>query len=126
MEILKIIWVAFVAFLVGYFIWKIVKYSELRKVRKDSIKRSKSVILWESAEKLAPFMMDLPYHPKDMHFIWKWIDYLVFDWLSNWELKQIVFLEIKTWKSRQNSNEKQIEKIIKMKKIKYELKQIKI
>ena len=121
MELFKFIWFTILAFLIGYYIWKIIKYSELRKVRKDAVKRSRYIILWESAEKLAPFTMDLPYHPKDMYFIWKWVDYLVFDWLSSWHLKQIIFLEIKTWKAIQNNNEKQIEKIIKMKKIKYEL-----
>ena len=71
-------------------------------------------------------MPDIPYHPKDMVFVWKGVDYVVFDGLSWWALKQIVFLEIKTWKSNQNRNEKQIEKIVNLKKVKYELKQIKI
>ena len=124
MEFLKIIWVALIAFFIGYLIWKLVKYSELQKARKESIKKSRSVILWETAEKVAPFLPDFPYNPKDLTFIWKWVDYVIFDWLSNWNLKQIVFLELKTWKSRQNKNEKEIEKIILQKKVKYELKKV--
>ena len=124
MEILKIIWVALIAFFIGYLIWKLVKYSELQKARKESIKKSRSVILWETAEKVAPFLPDFPYNPKDLTFIWKWVDYVVFDWLSNWNLKQIVFLELKTWKSRQNKNEKEIEKIILQKNVKYELRKV--
>ena len=124
MEILKIIWVALIAFFIGYLIWKLVKYSELQKARKESIKKSRSVILWETAEKVAPFLPDFPYNPKDLTFLWKWVDYVVFDWLSNWNLKQIVFLELKTWKSRQNKNEKEIEKIILQKKVKYELRKV--
>ena len=126
MELIKLVWVALVAFFIGYLIWKIVKYSELKKARKDSVKKSRTVILWETAEKIAPFLPDIPYHPKDMIFVWKGVDYVVFDGLSWWNLKQIVFLEIKTWKSNQNKNEKQIEKIVNLKKVKYELKQIKI
>ena len=109
---------------IGYLIWKIVKNSEVKKHRKDAVKKSRSVILWEVAEKVAPFIPQIPYNPKDMTFIWKWVDYVVFDGLSNWNLKQIVFLEIKTGKSNQNTNEKQIEKIINLKKIKYELKKL--
>jgi len=124
MEFLKIIWVALIAFFIGYLIWKLVKYSELQKARKESIKKSRSVILWETAEKVAPFLPDFPYNPKDLTFIWKWVDYVIFDWLSNWNLKQIVFLELKTWKSRQNKNEKEIEKIILQKKVKYELRKV--
>ncbi len=121
MEKLYWLWIVVFSFFLWYFIWKLIKYTELRKERKKSVKRSRSVILWESYETLAPFMKDVKYHPKDMNFLWKWVDYIIFDGLSNWELKQIVFLEIKTWKSRQNLNEKQIEKIIKDKKIKYEI-----
>jgi len=109
---------------IGYLIWKIVKSSEVKKHRKDAVKKSRSVILWEVAEKTAPFMPQIPYNPKDMTFIWKWVDYIVFDGISSWNLKQIVFLEIKTGKSKQNNNEKQVEEIIRLKKIKYELKNL--
>lgn len=110
---------------IWYIVWKIVKYIELKKERKNAVKKSRSIILWETFETIAPFMKDIPYHPKDMHFIWKWIDYLVFDQLSNWKLKEIVFLEIKTWKSQLNSNERQIKKIIESWKIRYEVKTLK-
>jgi len=70
MELLKLIGVAILAFIVGYFIWKIVKYSELKKARKDSTKRARNVILGETAEKIAPFLPDINYHPKDMVFVW--------------------------------------------------------
>jgi len=109
---------------IGYLIWKIVKSAEVKKHRKDAVRKSRSVILWEVAEKVAPLIPQIPYNPKDMTFIWKWVDYIVFDGLSNWNLKQIVFLEIKTGKSKQNNNEKQVEKIIKLKKVKYELKNL--
>jgi len=114
-------WVVIASFFLWYFIWKIIKFTELRKERQKSVKKSRSVILWESYETLAPFMKDINYHPKDMNFLWKWVDYIIFDGLSAWNLKQIVLLEIKTGKSRQNINEKQIEDIIKKKKIKYEI-----
>ena len=109
---------------IWYLIWKIVKSSEVKRHRKDAVKKSRSVILWEVAEKIAPFMPQIPYNPKDMAFIWKGVDYIVFDGLSSWVLKQIVFLEIKTGKSKQNNNEKQVEKIIRFKKVKYELKNL--
>ncbi len=116
----SIIWLI-IWLILWYFIWKILKHTDIKKHRKDAIKKSRSVILWDIAEKIAPFIPKIDYNPKDMVFIWKWVDYIIFNWLSNWELKEIIFLEIKTWKSKQNNNEKQIEKIIKLKKIKYDL-----
>ncbi len=107
---------------IGYMIWKIVKYAQLQKERKQSVRKSRSIILWETFETIAPFMKDIPYHPKDMNFLWKWVDYLIFDQLSSWKLKEIVFLEIKTWKSQLNANERQIKKAIESWKVRYEVK----
>lgn len=108
--------------IIGYMIWKIVKYAQLQKERKQSVRKSRSVILWETFETIAPFMKDIPYHPKDMNFLWKWVDYIVFDQLSSWKLKEIVFLEIKTWKSQLSANERQIKKAIEAWKVRYEVK----
>ena len=118
---IKLIWAVFLAFLLWYFIWKIVKYVELKKERKNAVNRSRSIILWESYEKLAPFMPNIKYNPKDMNFLWKWTDYIIFHWLSSWSLKEIVLLEIKTWKSILNKNEKQIQDIVKKRKVRYEV-----
>jgi len=58
---------------------------------------------------------------RDMTFVGKGIDYIVFDGLSSGNLKEIVFLEIKSGSSTQNTNEKQIEEIIKRGKVRYEV-----
>jgi predicted Holliday junction resolvase-like endonuclease len=116
---------AVVWFFVWYIIWKIIKQIELRNERKRAVSMSRSVILWESYEKLVPISQAIPYHSKDMNFLWKWVDYVVFDGLSEWNLKKIIFLEVKTWKSRLNKNEKQIEQAIKNKKIYYEIVRLK-
>ena len=47
-----------------------------------------------------------------MTFVGKGIDYIIFDGLSSGNLKEIVFLEIKSGSSTQNNNEKMIEDII--------------
>ena len=56
-----------------------------------------------------------------MTFVGKGIDYIVFDGLSSGNLKEIVFLEIKSGSSTQNANEKAIEDIIKKGKVRYEV-----
>jgi predicted Holliday junction resolvase-like endonuclease len=48
------------------------------------------------SEKVAPFLPGFPYNCKDLVFIGKGIDYLVFDGLANGMLKQIILLEIKS------------------------------
>ncbi len=58
---------------------------------------------------------------RDMTFVGKGIDYIIFDGLSSGNLKEIVFLEIKSGSSNQNNNEKAIENIIKQGKVRYEI-----
>jgi len=58
---------------------------------------------------------------RDMTFVGKGIDYIVFDGLSSGNLKEIVFLEVKSGSSTQNNNEKMIEDIIKKGKVRYEI-----
>ncbi|MDD2487110.1 MAG: Holliday junction resolvase-like protein [Candidatus Gracilibacteria bacterium] len=106
---------------IGYVIGKILKYSQVKQYKLDAIKRSKSSILGEVYEKIIPFLPSFEYSPKDMVFIGKGVDYLVFNGLSSGELEDIIFLEIKSGKSSQNKNEKMIQRIIAEKKVRYEL-----
>lgn len=122
-ELYIFFWLLIWAF-IWYAFWKAIRHKDLMHERSKSVRKSRSIILWETYEKIAPLLQSIPYHPKDMTFLWKWVDYVVFDWLSAWNLKSIVFLEIKTWKSRQNKNEKQIESIINSKKVSYEIKRL--
>lgn len=58
---------------------------------------------------------------RDMVFIGKWVDYIIFDGLSAGKLDEIVFLEIKSWSSKQNANERMIQQTIEREKVSYEV-----
>lgn len=111
-----IIWI-----IIWYLIAKIYYWIQISKHRKDAVDRSKSVISGQVYEKIAPLLPEFPYNFKDLVFIWKWIDYIVFDWLAEWKVDQIVFLEIKSWKSNLNANERTIKSAIDNKKVYYEI-----
>lgn len=122
MEIKEILFLAFwivIWLFVWIVIWKIIKHKVLKGEREASIKKSKSVILWEVYEKVLPFLPNFPYKPRDMTFVWKWIDYIVFDWISEWDLKNIIFLEVKSWTSALNKNEKMIRDVVNKGKVEY-------
>ena len=89
--------------------------------RKNAIERSKHVIMWQVNEKIAPILPGFPYNYKDLVFIGKGIDYVVFDWLSTGYLKQVVFLEIKSGNSLLNKNEIMIKECLDRKKVYYEV-----
>jgi len=74
-----------------------------------SQKKSSEVRLGHIAEKLAPFLEDFPYSPEDATFLGQPIDYIVFDDSS------IVFVEIKTGKSKLSAKQRHIRDLIKNK-----------
>jgi predicted Holliday junction resolvase-like endonuclease len=107
--------------IMGFLLSRIFSMWSQVKDRQSSIRQSKASILGHVKEQLAPISPWFPYHIKDMVFIGKGFDYLVLDGLSEGKLNQIVFLEIKSWSSTQNRNEKQIENVIDAKVVKYEI-----
>ncbi|MBU0627330.1 hypothetical protein KKH82_08190 [Patescibacteria group bacterium] len=66
----------------GYLIAKVYFMSKLKHQRKDAVSRSRSVVLGDVNEKMAPLLPDFPYFYKDLVYMGKGIDYLVFDGLS--------------------------------------------
>lgn len=126
MELFEVIWLIVVSFVLWFLACTLIEYVGRKGLRKDATKRSRHVILWEVAEKVAPLMPDFFYNPKDLVFVGKWVDYVIFDGLSNWSLQKIVFLEVKSWKAAQNNNEKQIQKCIQQNHVSYELYRCKI
>lgn len=85
-----------IGLIVGYLIAKIYFLIKLKHQRKDAVDRSRSAILGNVNEKIAPLLPDFHYNYKDLVFLGKGIDYLVFDGLSQSNLKKIVFLEVKS------------------------------
>ena len=106
-----IIW-AIVWLIVWFIVAKLAVHSAVKTARSSSVKQARNVILGDVNEKLAPALPGFPYDFKDMVFIWKWIDYLVFDWLASGHLKKIVLLEIKSWQSLLNRNESMIKNAV--------------
>ncbi len=108
------IWLLF-----GYLFAKLHFWQHIKKYRQQAVKQSKAVTLGYVNEKLAPLLPNFPYNYKDLMFLGKWVDYLVFDWLSSDRIKNIIFLEIKSGGSRLNKNEQMIKEAIDAGRVKY-------
>jgi predicted Holliday junction resolvase-like endonuclease len=109
----------FVTASIGYFLGRFYRSKFVKDQRNDAIDRSKSVILWEVYEKIYPLLPECPYAPRDMVFLWKGVDYIVFDWLAEGNLKKIVFLEVKSWRQTFSKNERMIRGCIEAKHVSY-------
>src|SRR3989442_11792730 len=76
---------------------------EEQRIREDAIKKSEAVIRGKVTEHLMPYLPEFKYNPKDVRFIGTPVDLLVFDGLSEGEVKQIVFIEVKTGRESSTS-----------------------
>jgi len=97
---------------------------ELLIHRDDAVKRSRSVLEGKISEQLVPYFPDFKYEPSDCKFLGSPIDFVVFKGLSTGVVEEVIFLEIKTGKSKLSSRETELKKAIEDKKITWEMHQI--
>ena len=81
-------------------------------IRKDAIAKSQQVVAGKISEHFIPYLEGWNYNAKDARFLGSPTDFIVFDGLSDGQLKQIVFIEVKTNKAQLTQREKQIRDII--------------
>lgn len=111
--------------LITYLITTLRLHKKINQLRKNSVRQSRNTILGEVTEKLTPLLPEFPYHTKDIVFLGKGVDYVVFDGLAQWKLKDIIFLEIKSGNSQLNRNETMIKEYLRHTPVKYELLRVK-
>ena len=78
------------------------------EIRADAIRRSSAVVSGKVSEHLAPYMAGFPYNPKDARFLGTPIDFLVFEGMSDDDVREVVFLEIKTRGSSLTTRERRV------------------
>ena len=119
MDTTSLIFGCVIGFMIWFFVVNILFLSQKKTIQKDAVKWSRNSIIGELYEKILPALPNFPYAPKDMVFVGKWCDYIIFDWLSEWSLREIVFLELKSGNATLNANEKMIRETVERKKIRY-------
>lgn len=83
-----------------------------KHLRADAIKKSTAVVKGKVAEQLVPFGTEFGYNPRNARFLGSPIDLLVFAGLTEGELDKVVFIEVKTGKSRLSRRERQLRDVI--------------
>jgi predicted Holliday junction resolvase-like endonuclease len=78
----------------GYLLFQL-KLREAR-IRDDALSRSHSVVAGKATEHLAPLLPGFEFDPRDARFLGSPVDFIVFDGLSEGEVHEVVFVEIKT------------------------------
>lgn len=89
-------------------------------IREDSLKRSQSVVAGKATEHLAPLLPGFEFDPRDARFLGSPIDFIVFDGLSEGEVREIVFVEIKTGPSAALTNrERRVRQAVEARRVRF-------
>ena len=118
LSFLAIIAAAF--FLAGVLTAGIIVGLKAKKWRKETLKRSRAVLGGLAGEQVAPYLPEFPCNPADVRFIGKPIDYLGFAGASEGnEIKEILFIEVKTGQSQLSEREREIKNLVQKGKVRY-------
>jgi len=77
-------------------------------IRADAIAKSKAVVRGKVAEHLVPFDNVFEFDPRDCRYLGAPIDFVCFDGMTEGLLERIVFVEVKTGRSRLSAREREI------------------
>lgn len=90
-------------------------------MRHDAIKRSKRTLLGKLWEQVSPYLPKFPFRPSDMKFLGSPIDFIIFDGASENDIKEVIFLEVKSGDSKLSTQERKLKKAIEAGKVSWKL-----
>lgn len=93
--------------------------TQLPEYRKDAINRSRAVLGGHFSEQLSPYLPDFPFSPTECKFLGKPIDLIVFKGSDEKNINEIVFVEVKSGKSKLSPQEKNLKEAIEKKNVKW-------
>jgi predicted Holliday junction resolvase-like endonuclease len=93
---------------------------KLEAVVKARLKQSRAVLGGLVAEQMAPLLPGFPFDPGDCRFIGKPVDFLVFRGMNAKDIREVVFLEIKSGASPAlNDQEKKLKEAVQAGRVKW-------
>jgi predicted Holliday junction resolvase-like endonuclease len=116
--------VGLILLFVGYYIGRILRdfywRGEILRERKDAVERSRSILKGQISEQLAPYLPNFSFAPSECKFIGKPIDFIAFKGINVGKIDEIVFVEVKSGKSRLSPIEKEVKLAIKEGRFRFE------
>jgi len=87
--------------------------------RKDAVRRSRAVLSGQLSEQLAPYLPQFPSDPTEVRFIGKPVDFIAFSGASAGCVDEVVFIEVKTGKSRLTQVESSLKEAVESGRVRY-------
>ena len=124
LQIETIIAIAIFSLVISYFVWyifrlKISHKDAIEAARKDTAKRQRATIKGGISEIIAPWSMTVVNSAKELSFLGNPIDFVGFKGLDGDGDIEIIFIEVKSGKSRLNKNQRRVRKAVEEKRIEW-------
>jgi predicted Holliday junction resolvase-like endonuclease len=97
------------------------KNAHSKHIRREAIAGSQAAVAGRVFERVAPYLPGFGYNPKDVRFVGDPVDFVVFDGLSEGNLRNVVFVEVKTGDGELNGNERRVKAAIVERRVEWSL-----
>jgi predicted Holliday junction resolvase-like endonuclease len=84
------------------------KAAHSHAISREAIRGSQAAVAGRVFERFAPYLPDFNYNPKDVRFLGDPVDFVVFDGLSEGNVRKVVFVEVKTGHADLNGSERRV------------------
>jgi len=105
--------------LLNIFKMKLGHKAAIKDARKDTANRQRSTLKGDISEIIAPWSMDCVNSVKELRFIGSPIDFVGFKGMDGDEAIDIIFVEVKSGKSRLNRNQRRIKDAVTSKRLEW-------
>lgn len=92
---------------------------EREQATKDAVRRSSATVKGQIGERFAPFEGGFGYEPADARFIGSPIDYVVFDGMTDGQIRSIAFVEVKVGALPLSPFQRQVEQAVAANKVRW-------
>ena len=121
-----------VACVAGYVLYRLIglgarlrferwKAEHSRAIAREAIKGSQSAVAGRIFERVAPYLPDFGFNPRDVRFLGDPVDFVVFDGLSQGTVRRVVFVEVKTGNGEMNGSERRVRSAIAARNVEWSL-----
>ena len=109
-----------IGLLIGLITFMAWKAKHTSAIRQDAVLRSQAVTVGKVSEQLVPLLPGFAFNPKDVRFLGSPVDLVVFDGLSDGDVRQVVFVEVKTGAAGLSGRERQVRDAILEKRVRWD------
>jgi predicted Holliday junction resolvase-like endonuclease len=92
-----------------------------RQIRREAVAGSQAAVAGRVFERVAPYLPGFGYNPRDIRFVGDPVDFVVFDGLSEGNVRNVVFVEVKTGDGELNGNERRVKAAITERRVEWSL-----